>query len=140
MTITVQALQADGTWGVRSAFTTENAKVRAGSMTAADLEALARATMAKWQQTSCDGKQLRVHNSDNDPKPSTKRRIETQCADCGEVIYPNARSGDEDDDFYCSDCDDIRSERAWDRFCEDFHGGGGQIPLIEQQRQALRLK
>ena len=43
MTITVQALQANGTWGVRSAFTTENAKVRAGSMTAADLEYLARA-------------------------------------------------------------------------------------------------
>lgn len=81
MAITVQAKQTDGTWGVRSAFTTENAKVRAGSMTAADLEALARATMSKWQQTSCDGKQLRVHNSDNDAKPERGGKLRFKTAD-----------------------------------------------------------
>lgn len=73
MTITVQALQADGTWAVRSAFVTENKQVQAGSLKADDLEAKARAVIAKWQATMQDGKQLRVHNSDKDPKPATRK-------------------------------------------------------------------
>lgn len=70
MAITVQARQADGTWAVRNAFITENKAVLAGSMNAADLEAKARKLMSQWQQTMQDGRQLRVHNSDNDTKPS----------------------------------------------------------------------
>lgn len=76
MAITLQALQSDGTWAVRSAFTTENAKVRAGSMKAADLEAYARSVMAQWNSTSQDRKQLRVHNSANDPTPAQRERAD----------------------------------------------------------------
>lgn len=73
MTITLQAKQANGTWAVRNAFTTENAKVVAGSMTADELETKARKLMAQWQATMQDGKQLRVHNSDNDPKAAARK-------------------------------------------------------------------
>jgi hypothetical protein len=71
--ITVQALQADGTWSVRNAFTTENARVISGSMSTAELEAKARNLMGQWQQTA-PGKQLRVHNSTNDPTPAQRKR------------------------------------------------------------------
>lgn len=74
MAITPQAQQSDGTWAVRNAFASENRDVVAGTMKAADLEALARKKMAQWQTTYHDGKALRVHNSDNDPKPSSRRR------------------------------------------------------------------
>lgn len=43
-------------------------------------------------------------------------------------------------EFICSECDQNRQERAWDRHCEVFYGGGGPLPLIEQQRQALKFK
>lgn len=74
MAITVQALQADGTWATRNAFTTENARVISGSMTAADLEAKAHKLMGQWQQAVQDGRQLRVHNSANDPTPAQRKR------------------------------------------------------------------
>jgi hypothetical protein len=74
MSITLQARQADGTWAVRNAFTTENAKVRSGSMSVSDLEVLARRTMSKWQATMQDGRQLRVHSSANDPAPAPRKR------------------------------------------------------------------
>lgn len=72
MAITLQALQADGTWATRNAFVTENKQVTIGAMKAADLEAKARALMAQWQATMPDGKALRVHNSDNDRKPAAR--------------------------------------------------------------------
>lgn len=72
MAITLQARQADGTWAIRNAFVTENKQVTIGAMKAADLEAKARAVMAQWQATMQDGKPLRVHNSDNDPKPARR--------------------------------------------------------------------
>ena len=74
MTITLQALQADGTWAVRNAFVTENARVISGSMSAADLETKAHRLMSQWQQTMPDGRQLRVHNSANDPTPAAHKR------------------------------------------------------------------
>jgi hypothetical protein len=72
MAITVQALQADGTWAVRNAFITENKLVGASSLRAADLESKARRLLGQWQSTSQDGKQLRVHNSANDPAPAKR--------------------------------------------------------------------
>ena len=72
MAITVQAQQKDGSWAVRNAFITENAAVSAGSMSAADLEAKARKVLAQWSANYPDGQQLRVHNSDNDPKPAKR--------------------------------------------------------------------
>lgn len=77
MAITVQALQANGTWSVRNAFTTENAKVQSGVMSIADLEAHARRVMSQWQQTAPDGKTLRIHNSANDPTPAQRKRTAT---------------------------------------------------------------
>ena len=73
MAITVQAQQADGTWAVRNAFTTENAQVRSGALKVSDLEAKARRVMAQWQQTAPDARTMRVHNSDSDPKPVVTR-------------------------------------------------------------------
>lgn len=74
MAITVQALQDDGTWAVRNAFKTENAKVISGAMKAAELEADARRVMGQWSSAMPDGRQLRVHNSDKDPKAEPKPR------------------------------------------------------------------
>lgn len=76
MAITVQALQVDGTWAVRNAFVTENAKVIAGSMTADELETKARKLMSQWLSTMPDGKQLRVHNSANEPTPAQRKRAD----------------------------------------------------------------
>ncbi|MEN6535680.1 MAG: hypothetical protein ABFD89_18595 [Bryobacteraceae bacterium] len=72
MAITIQARQADGSWATRTAFIDDNKRVQAGSMKAEDLEWKARGLLRKWQ-TLDDGKQLRVHNSDNDPKPQFRR-------------------------------------------------------------------
>jgi hypothetical protein len=82
MSITLQALQADCTWAVRNAFTTENAKVIGGSMKADDLETLARELMSRWNATM-PGAQLRGHNSAkahipahvrNEPAPARDER------------------------------------------------------------------
>ena len=47
---------------------------------------------------------------------------------------------DEYGQFVCDNCEQNKAEAAWERQCEDFHGGAGPLPLIEQQRQALKFK
>lgn len=59
------------------------------------------------------------------------------CAYCQQEVacYENEYA-----EFICTDCDQNRQERAWERHCEVFYGGGGPLPLIEQQRLALKLR
>lgn len=80
MAITLQARQPDGSWAVRNAFVTENKQVVAGSLSADDLEAKAARLMAQWQATMPDGKQLRVHNSDKDPKSAKRAALSNSVA------------------------------------------------------------
>lgn len=66
--------------------------------------------------------------------------IKIACSDCGEMVSAKTYDGIEDDDFRCDDCEQNAAEAAYERQCEDFHGGAGPLPLIEQQRQALKFK
>lgn len=66
--------------------------------------------------------------------------IKIACCNCGEVVAAKAYEGIEDDDFRCDDCEQNKAEAAYERQCEDFHGGSGPLPLIEQQRQSLRFE
>lgn len=72
MAITVQGRQADGSWGVRNAFTTENKKVLAGTMTKEELTAQARAMRDRWLSTYPEGGEVRVHDDSDDPKPASR--------------------------------------------------------------------
>lgn len=62
---------------------------------------------------------------------------ERYCAHCDE---------DRGDLAICPDCEeptttrDDAAEAAYERQCEDFYGGGGPLPLIEQQRRACDQK
>ena len=62
---------------------------------------------------------------------------EMRCDTCDSV---KDVSENEYSEFVCESCEQNATERAWERHCEAFHGGGGPLPLIEQQRQALKLK
>lgn len=69
--------------------------------------------------------------------------IQIGCADCGEIVKAKFCCGIEDDDFYCDDCEQNRNERAYERYCEDFHDGGStRFVTLEQQQMAdaRRLK
>jgi ribosomal protein L37AE/L43A len=60
-----------------------------------------------------------------------------QCRDCdNDTVNPMNEYGE----FVCDDCVQNEAEAAYERQCEAFHGGGGPLPLIEQQRQALKFK
>jgi hypothetical protein len=47
---------------------------------------------------------------------------------------------DEYGQFVCDDCEQNKAELAWERHCENLHGGGGAPPLGEQLIQARKLK
>jgi hypothetical protein len=60
-----------------------------------------------------------------------------RCDNCdGSTLNPE----DEYGEFICDDCIQSAAERDYERRCEAFHGGDGPLPLIEQQRQALKFK
>lgn len=59
---------------------------------------------------------------------------------CDRCDAPTSNAEDEYGEFVCDDCLDNECERAYERQCEDFHGGAEPLPLIEQQRQALKFK
>lgn len=40
----------------------------------------------------------------------------------------------------CPDCEQNANERAWERFCENFHGGSDPLTIREKQIAAWRLK
>jgi len=40
-------------------------------------------------------------------------------------------------EYICDDCEQNDQEHAWERHCTDYEG---PLPLIEQQRQALKFK
>jgi hypothetical protein len=40
----------------------------------------------------------------------------------------------------CRDCNDAHDEAAYERQCEDFHGGSGPLTLDEQHRAAWQQK
>lgn len=50
---------------------------------------------------------------------------------------PTANPEDDYGEFVCDNCLDNRAEHAWERHCTDYEG---PLPLIEQQRQAMKLK
>lgn len=45
-------------------------------------------------------------------------------------------------EMVCEECEQNAAERAWDRFCEDFHDGGDVSfkSLQQQQIEAQKLK
>lgn len=45
-------------------------------------------------------------------------------------------------EMVCEECEQNAAERAWDRFCEDFHDGGNTSfkSLQQQQIEAQKLK
>lgn len=59
---------------------------------------------------------------------------------CDKCEQPTTADENEYGEFICDDCGQKAAEAAYERLCEDFHGGGGPLQLIEQQRQALKLK
>lgn len=136
MAITVQAQQADGSWGVRNAFVTENKKVLAGSMKKDDLLAQARKMMAQWQATYPD-KPLRVHD-DSIPE----RIASNECEKCGCELNGEAAHIEARGEVWCHSCADNAAEDAYERFCADFHDGGNTSfkSLQQQQIEARRLK
>ena len=52
-----------------------------------------------------------------------------------ENVYENEYA-----ELICAECDQNRQERAWERHCEVFYGGGGPLTLREQQIEARKLK
>ncbi len=56
---------------------------------------------------------------------------------CDKCDTPTANAKNEYGEFVCDDCLDNAAERAWERHCTNYEG---PLPLIEQQRQALKLK
>jgi hypothetical protein len=62
--ITLQALQTNGTWATRNAFTSENALVDCGAMSRADLIELAQAAARRWHTTHDAVATLRVHDTE----------------------------------------------------------------------------
>lgn len=60
-----------------------------------------------------------------------------RCTSCDNTtLNPENEYGE----FVCDGCEQNAAEAAYERQCEDFHGGGGPLPLREQQIQALKLK
>jgi len=55
------------------------------------------------------------------------------CDKCGD-----STSNPENDfgEFVCDDCEQSAAERAWDRFCENFYGGGDPLTIREQHVKA----
>lgn len=56
---------------------------------------------------------------------------------CEKCDAPTANPENDYCEFICDDCADNAAERAWERHCTDYEG---PLPLIEQQRQALKFK
>ncbi|KRQ11895.1 hypothetical protein AOQ73_05670 [Bradyrhizobium pachyrhizi] len=59
---------------------------------------------------------------------------------CDACNAPTTEPENEYGEFICKDCAQDRAEAAWERHCDALHGGGGPLPLREQQIAALRLK
>ena len=64
----------------------------------------------------------------------------TDCEKCGCKLNGEAAYIEATDEVWCHSCADNADEAAYGRQCEDFYGGDGPLPLIEQQRQAFKLK
>jgi hypothetical protein len=64
-------------------------------------------------------------------------QIPEHCEKCGFELNGEAAHIEEMDEIWCHSCADNRAEAAWERHCNDYEG---PLPLIEQQRQAWRLK
>lgn len=62
------------------------------------------------------------------------------CEKCGCKLNGEAAYVEATDEVWCHSCADNAAEAAYERYCEDFHGGGGPLPLLEQQRQAMKFK
>lgn len=58
-------------------------------------------------------------------------------ARCHRCNDPCGGVEDEYGEFICADCADNAAERAWERHCTNYEG---PLPLIEQQRQAMKFK
>lgn len=60
------------------------------------------------------------------------------CTNC-EKLAPDAS---DDGDELCENCIQNRAERAYERYCEDFHDGGSTRfnSLRDQQIAAMKLK
>lgn len=64
----------------------------------------------------------------------TYRLIPSTCDRCEQDCFnPENEFGE----HICEDCEQNAAERAWERHCTDYEG---PLPLIEQQRQALKFK
>jgi hypothetical protein len=60
-----------------------------------------------------------------------------------EKCFARTRKGENEyGEFICDDCEQNKAERAYERFCEDFHDGGNTSfkSLQQQQIEARRFK
>jgi hypothetical protein len=60
-----------------------------------------------------------------------------KCEKCG---YLTANPENEFAEFICDECEQNAAEAAWERFCENFHGGSDPLTIREKQIAAWRIK
>jgi hypothetical protein len=62
------------------------------------------------------------------------------CDECNGTTTTNPEN--EFGEHVCDNCEQNRAERAWERFCSDFHDGGNTsfLSIRERQEAARRLK
>lgn len=59
---------------------------------------------------------------------------------CERCDAPTASPENEFGEVICSDCEQNANERAWERFCSDFHGGSDPLTIREKQVAAWKDK
>lgn len=64
----------------------------------------------------------------------------THCEKCGFELNGEAAYIDATDEVWCHSCADNAAEAAWERKYSNLNGDDAPLPLIEQQRQAMKLK
>lgn len=62
------------------------------------------------------------------------------CEKCGCELNGEAALIEALDEVWCHSCADNAAEAAWERYCENFHGGSDPLTIREKQIAAWRLK
>jgi ribosomal protein L37AE/L43A len=66
--------------------------------------------------------------------------VEVLMALCERCDRSTTKPENEFGEFICEDCEQNAAEAAWERFCENFHGGSDPLTIREKQIAAWRLK
>jgi len=59
---------------------------------------------------------------------------------CDKCEAPTANPENDYGEFICDDCEQNAAEAAWERFCENFHGGSDPLTIREQHIAAWEEK